>query len=257
MRLSKNESGFAHLVLIGLGVFFVGGAGTTVAANGSKPGDILYSIDRGTEKVRLAFALTDGLKESMHRDIAKERLLELRALFDEEGIDAKGISDALGNLEDHVSNVAKLVTDSTKEHAKEIDDELESHKSQIDKLFETKQAGLENKREQLKKEYEVALKNGDSAKAALLKAQIDGFESLLKDLEQERETSKQELETHEDAIEEHEDEAVQKQEEAEREAAKQQAEISNKILEEQSEAAKKAAEAQREAEKKAAEQENR
>ncbi len=255
-KIVNNQQGFAHLLIIGLVGLFIGGAGTTVAANSSKPGDVLYSVDRASERVSLALALTDGIKESNHRSRAKERLTELQQLFAESEVDAEGVSDALNNFEDHKSKLASLVDDSSSDTAKEIDDEFEDHESKIDKLFEKSQSNLEDRREKLKKDYETAKAKGDTSEAARLLAEINGIEGLLKTLESERETSKQELEAKETEIESHQSEEVKKQEEQERETEKKAAEVDKKAAEEKAEAEKKAAEEQAEAEKKAAEDQN-
>lgn len=252
--MTNNESGIAHILLIGGMVLFTGGAGVVVASDSSKPGDVLYSIDRTAENVRLPFAITDGLKESMHRSLAEERLRELEALFAEEDIDAAGIANALNNFTEHKAVIAELIGDDDPNHAKEVDDEFEAHESKIDDLFESRQEAIEMNRERLKQEYEAALKNGDTAKAEELKQQINSFEATLRNLEDERESNKQKLEDHEEDIEDHQEEAVRHQEEAEREAAKKQEERARESEEKRREAAEKAAEERREAEERAAEE---
>lgn len=236
--MKVNEQGVAHLILIGvIASLFVSGSGVVVASNGSKPGDALYSIDRATENVQLALSVTEGMKTTTHIAIAEERLLEVKALLAEKEVDAAGIDVALSNFEEHKARVGELLGDDGGVDAQEqeLENKLDDKKSEIDKLFEGQQKSLESQREALKKQYEQALKDGDTAKAAALKAQIDGFENLLKEAEEAREAQKQE---------------VEEQSEAEKQAA----ETEKKAAEEQSEAAKKAEEAQREAEKQAAEQ---
>lgn len=225
MNLRKNEAGVAHLAVIGIiaGVFVIG-AGTAVASNSSKPGDALYSIDRGMEGLRLAVAFSGGMKEAAHLSMAEERVTEVKALLAEKDVDAAGIATALENFEAHKAKVASLLKDSDSDHAKDIDDEFEAHEDELDKLFESRQASLESEREQLKKQYEAAVKAGNTTLAANLKAQIDSFETTLKDLEDEREAEKQKLEEHEKDIEEHQDEATKQREEQEREDEKQRAE---------------------------------
>lgn len=236
--MKVDERGIAHLVLIGIiAALFVSGSGVAVASNGSKPGDTLYSIDRASENVQLALAVTDSLKTTTHIAIAEERLLEIKALLAEKDVNAAGIDVALSNFEEHKSRVSELLGDDggVDEQEQELENKLGDKKAEIDKLFESQQKLLESQREALKKQYEQALKDGDVAKAATLKAQIDGFENILKEAEEARETQKQE---------------VEEQSEAEKQAA----ETEQKAAEEQSEATKKALEAQREAEKQAAEQ---
>lgn len=252
MKTYNNQSGFAHLVLIAVAVLAAGGVGTTVAANYSRPGDLLYGLDRATEQVQLALAFTDGMKESTNLSLAKERLDEVKSLLSENDIDLDEVNEALKGFEENKSRIAALLANADAKHAKEVDDEFELRENEITKEFEAKQKAIETNREKLKKEYEAAMASGDTARAAQLKAQINNIESLLKDLENQRESAKKALEQQEKAIEQHQDSATKEQEAAEHEA-EEQAEAEKKAQEEADEAAKKAAEAAAEAAKKASE----
>lgn len=224
--MTHNDKGFAHILIIGIITgLFVTSTGVIVLSNSSKPGDILYSIDRGAERIRLALALTSGSKKELHAKLAVERLEELKALYAEDKVDISGINDALLNYEDHKAKLADLSDDdgTVDNNETELDRKVVDKKSTIDKVAEVEQKSLENQREALKKQYEQALKDGDTALATKLKAEIDGFEALLKQNEQQREDAKQ---------------ATEEQDKADQEAA---------------EAAKKAEEERNEAEKEAAE----
>jgi hypothetical protein len=235
--MKLNEQGIAHLlILAATSGLFVTGAGVTVASNSSKPGDALYSIDRGAEKLQLALALTGGLKQQAHKSIAEERLTEIQALLQDKDVDAAGIANALANFEDHKSKAGDSKDDDAlDEKEKSIKHDIEDKKSQIDKQFESQQKKLESQREQLKKQYEQALKDGNTTLAASLKVQIDGIEGQLKADEQSRESQKQETEE-------------------QSESEKKQAEAEKKEAEQKSEDEKKAEEAKEEAEKQAQEQ---
>ena len=106
--------------------------GAVVAANPSKPGDALYSIDRGAETVQLAFALTDGSKKNVHATLATERLSELQALYAEDELDTDGIANARQNYEEHHAELADLIDDDgvldEEEETEEIFQQLEQQK---------------------------------------------------------------------------------------------------------------------------------
>ena len=239
-----------------VGIVAVLGAGTVVAADPSKPGDLLYSIDRAAEQVQLAFSFSDDAKTDLHLSMAKERLTELQALFDEKDLNAPGIAVALANFEKEKHEASDLAKDS--DRSQEVEDELEGYQSTIDDLFEQQQKAIETWREALKKQAEEAEKAGNTALAAQLRAQAATLDDQLRTLESQREASKQQQEKLNEALEsddesESEDEqealteAVQKEVEAQREAAKQ-------VEEQQREADRRAAEEQAEAEKKAQEE---
>lgn len=217
-------------------VVLIGGTGTAVAASGSKPGDALYGVKRATEAVRLAFSFTDGLKESTHQELAKERFREIQTLFKEPQINSSGVASALTDFERQRQEAASLASKTGDSHANQVKDELSSYESQINKLFESRQLTLESQQTNLKQQYNQAIKIGNTALATQLNTQIETFESRLKDLQVKRETSKQEQETLTQTIETHDssptvttDEAVkERQDEAAKRAQEQQQESSQK-----------------------------
>jgi hypothetical protein len=72
---------FALVLILGVG-------GTTAAAQQSRPGDVLFPIERALEEVRLALAVNDTARASLQLKFAEERLLELRSLVEETQSDA-------------------------------------------------------------------------------------------------------------------------------------------------------------------------
>jgi hypothetical protein len=110
----KNNEGFAHLALAAvLAVVLVGGATTTVAANNSKPGDALYSIDRSTENIRGFFAFSDKAKANFKLEQASERLEELEGLQNK-GASAELINEASDNYGQSISEAAQAVAAAAK-----------------------------------------------------------------------------------------------------------------------------------------------
>lgn len=239
-KATKTNGLKTRTIAIGIAVAALTlGSSTAFAADGSKPGDALYGVDRATESVQLAFSLTSSIKQHVHKSIAEERLLEIEQMLNEKDVNAPGIANALDNFEENKTRLNELVDDDGEvdEAEQKLKDELEDKKSEIDKFFEDQQKDLEDQRESLKKQYEAALKANNSTLAESLKQRIEGFENTLKEAEESREASKQ-------------------AEEEKREAAKQESENENESEnesedsdDEQSEAEKKAEEAQREAEK--------
>ncbi len=76
--LSRMSIAAFALVLI-LGV----GGTTAAAAQQSRPGDVLFPIERALEEVRLALAVNDTTRASLQLKFAEERLAELRSLVGE------------------------------------------------------------------------------------------------------------------------------------------------------------------------------
>lgn len=217
------------------------GSGTAFAANGSKPGDLLYGVDRATESVQLALSLTSSIRQHVYKSIAEERLLEIEQLLGEKDFDAPGIANALESFESNKLRLNELFDDDGQidDSEKKLRDELDGKKSSIDKFFEEQQKSLEDQREALKKQYEAALESNDTALADSLKSKIDGFENTLKEAEESREATKQ---------------AEEKQIEATKQESENELEDTDKIETQNdsdnklSEAEKKAQEQQRESE---------
>lgn len=111
----KDQNGIAHIAAaVVIGFVLVGGGVTTVAADSSKPGDALYSVDRGVEKVRLAATLGESDKAQKRHDMAKERLQELEQL-QAEGADPERIQEAADEYGASISEAAQSLADAAKD----------------------------------------------------------------------------------------------------------------------------------------------
>lgn len=243
--------------------------GVAAAANSSKPGDSLYSVDTLTEKIQLALTPGSSAKRTLHQHIAEERLQEIQQLFKEKNIDAPGVAVALTNFEKNKQaaiNLAKGHDDET-----EVENKLNDAQSSIDSLFEQQQVALEKARESLKQQAEAAEQTGDTTTAAQLRSQADALDAQLKTLEAKREARKQQQEKLTKALSKESEttdnsnnateaanEAAKQQQEALQETVKQeieaQKEAQKQLEEQQNETAKQQQEKQAEAQKKAQEQ---
>lgn len=193
-----NNRGFAPLILLGIiAAGLVATTGTAVASNNSKPGDLMYGIDKALEKVQLAMSFTSGMKQNARLSIANERLKELQQLLAEKNVDKDEVNKLKNEIDDGINKLKDLYEDDSNKELKELEDKakrVEFESTQADKKAETNQKLIENQREDLKKQYEAALKSGDTAKAQSLMQQISTTESQLKANEQQREAEKQTLE---------------------------------------------------------------
>lgn len=94
---------FAPVALSLVLVLGVGGMGTVAAAEQSKPGDLLYPLERAVESFQL-FLASDARSSELQAEFARKRLLELRAIIDEELV-------ALGNASSSSSGRTASTTD--------------------------------------------------------------------------------------------------------------------------------------------------
>lgn len=211
--MNSYSKGFIPLIMVGVATAtLASGVGLVYASNGSKPGDVLYSIDRGAENIQLALAFTNNGQKDLRATLASERLTEIKALYDAKDTDEAHIIDAQTNYNEHHAELVKLsdedgVLDS---HEENIENSLEQEKSNIDKLAEGNQSKLEAQKEDLSKQYEKALKDGDTSKASTLKDQINSSEQQLKVIEAHRETEKKGVEVRSQEQEQEQDTQDQK-----------------------------------------------
>ncbi len=63
-------------------IILILGVGTSAAAEQSRPGDILFPVERALEEVRLAIATNDMEKTTLQIKYAEERLSEMRSLLE-------------------------------------------------------------------------------------------------------------------------------------------------------------------------------
>jgi len=211
--MNNYSKGFIPLIIVGAAtVTLASGVGLVYASNGSKPGDVLYSIDRGAENIQLALAFTNNGQKDLRAALASERLTEIKALYDAKDTDEAHIIDAQTNYNEHHTELVRLsdedgILDS---HEEGLENSLELEKSNIDKLAEGNQSKLEAQREDLSKQYEQALKDGDTAKASTLTEQINSSEQQLKVIEAQRETEKNRVEVRSQEQEQEQDSQDQK-----------------------------------------------
>jgi hypothetical protein len=84
----KTVLAMVLLLLIG-----IGGGGTAVASEASRPGDLLFGVERGLEDVRLRLARSQAVREQLSEQFTQERLEELRAIVNEEIVVSSVSSD--------------------------------------------------------------------------------------------------------------------------------------------------------------------
>ena len=64
-------------------VIFTSATATAFASNDSRPGDVLFGVDRALEEIQLALTVNDGREAELKLQFAEERLQEVRELISE------------------------------------------------------------------------------------------------------------------------------------------------------------------------------
>lgn len=167
----ENRQGFVHLLLISaLAVVVLGGAVTVVASDNAKPGDVLYSVDRGAERAREMLTFSDEAKIDLKLEHADERLGELEELQEEEAstelmeeaseaygesirVAAEAVATAAQDGEGFEEARANLVAEATSIHldvlANVLENAPEEAKDSIEKAMENSENGAERSLEAL------------------------------------------------------------------------------------------------------------
>lgn len=98
-------------VLISLLVLIFVAGGTSVAAQNSRPGDLLYPVKVSvTEKVKEALSFSDELKANVILSHAEERLKEAEDLVVKSDLSADVRAQIEANFTEHVARVRALIT---------------------------------------------------------------------------------------------------------------------------------------------------
>ncbi len=78
-------------------ILIVGGGGTALASDASRPGDFLFPLERSLENIQLRLALSESGKKNLSHKFTEERLQELREIIDEElVVSSSNMSDDSG-----------------------------------------------------------------------------------------------------------------------------------------------------------------
>lgn len=213
--------------------------GTAYAANGAKPGDTLYSMDRALEGVQSMLALSPQSQADLSLSLATERVEEAQAVMQEEDFDSADLNTALDGLAAQKKNLADLVAAEAalKQQAKAYEDKFEAREKALDTSFKDAGERLRVQKKQLKAQLEEAETANNADKAAGLIVAIAAIENQLRGLEAEEEAAEKSLEAEEKRLEakfEAREKALEAEEEAREDGVKQ--------LEDQAEAAREKAE---------------
>lgn len=92
-------------------VLVVSGVGTAIAANGAKPGDALFGVDRTVEKVRLTLALSDDSRVRVKTDIAEERDQERAELEERNGSEDERVREADEHAQIALTNALETISE--------------------------------------------------------------------------------------------------------------------------------------------------
>lgn len=216
MRIFTCRNGFAPVIaVVIIAVLGIVSISTVAASNSSKPGDILYPIDTGVENLRLNLPTSPETEVNLRTKYATERVAEIQALLQEQGIDAPGLDVALANLTDHKTQIESLAAQNKelKNQVKELKAQLQDQSKEVKATYKTAKKDLKDQREDLKKQLAQAIAAGDTTKAGSLKAQIANLELQLDTLGNQEETLEIEDED-EDEVEEAEPEEAPEPDEA-------------------------------------------
>ncbi len=118
-----------HIILI-IALLF-GGVGVSVVADGSLPGDVLYSVKTGVnENVKLALTLGNESKGILRGELASERLREAEQLISESKLTAELAAEIKANFEKQALKITeisqKLVSKNKNKSVTEINSNFEA-----------------------------------------------------------------------------------------------------------------------------------
>ncbi|OGZ67181.1 MAG: hypothetical protein A3D35_03605 [Candidatus Staskawiczbacteria bacterium RIFCSPHIGHO2_02_FULL_34_9] len=146
---------------------------------GITPDSSWYFLDRMGEIIQEFFTFNPNAKAHLKISFAAERISEIKVILENKGVNAKGLDVAQSLLQQHLSDAAGIIADEkskgndVSELSKELDDEFSQSKDALDETFKNEKLSLENKKEELQKQIEVAKKAGDTAKVESLTQELN------------------------------------------------------------------------------------
>jgi uncharacterized membrane protein YgcG len=84
--------------------------GLVLASRSALPGDALYPIKRGTERVEVTFTFGDQAKGHRYLGMARTRVEEVRGLLERSRVDARTVSSTLDAMDGETATGTRLLT---------------------------------------------------------------------------------------------------------------------------------------------------
>ena len=132
------------------------------ASRGSLPGDFLYSVKLNSEKVKVSFAVAEEKKAELHVQFAEERVKEIEtvAAQDKSSTQKKEqIKVSASGLKSEMEKTMETL-DKVKQESKKTKEIIETVKK-VDQKTEELSARINDKKEQLKDDKEIAASLND------------------------------------------------------------------------------------------------
>lgn len=202
--LRKKNMFIPILIIMGL---LGSGAGVTYASQSSLPGETLYPVKLFTEDARVILKVNPEAKANLEMSFALKRIDEIKEVFEEKGIDAKGLDIARQKLEENLANAAQIIEsekakgkDITK-FAEELNDSFKAKKELLKQAFEEQKDNLKLKEQDLKVKIREAKEVGDVEKIEKLTKELLAVKSEKELLEDKKDQQEEALEDEEERLE--------------------------------------------------------
>lgn len=193
---SQTVKGFTGIeVLVVLAVVGALGGGTLLAADQSKPGDLLFPIDTALEEVRVALTTSAESKATLRVQYATERVEEISDLLKEKGVEAPGIQVALENLSQQKVRATEVLLQAKAQgreiaqKAKATEDAFEEQEKALEEHFKAVKAPLKLQKRKLQDQLKQALEVGNTSLVTQLREEIVTIETKLDSLELQEEAA--------------------------------------------------------------------
>lgn len=195
---------------------------------GLTPESPFFFLDRLGEKIQEFLTFNPEGKMHLQITFATERVAEIKVMFENKGIEAKGIQVAQDLLHTNLVSAAAILTDQKAEGknvsalAKELDEEFAGPKTALEQTFKAERQTLGAQEDELKAKIKEARKASDTVQVDALLKELTAVKAQKELLEQKEEAQTQDLGKQEEAFEEQmeaKDEAAKKIREVEKEKA--------------------------------------
>lgn len=173
-KLMKKQTRLASLAALAGMLPMLVSAQTTLPTPGITPDSPFYFLDKLSESIQRFFTFGTTAKAKLELAFATERIAEIKALLDKQGVNAPALSSTETSLHDNFTSAANLVEQAknsgtdVSQIAKTLGEEAAQNQDLLKQTFRDQKEVLKAKEKQFKDDLKAAQKAGEADKAAEL-----------------------------------------------------------------------------------------
>ena len=174
---------------------------------GLKPGDFFYFLDIWVEAIREFFTFDPEAKAILQAERALERIAEIKALLEAEGVETPGLEVAEKKIQQNMAKAARILEEQkgkgviVAQLAKKLDNKFDTCQALLKEVFKMAKENLKAQEKALKVQIREARLAGDFEKIEQLRAALINIETRKEMVDARKDLLEEILEAEEERIE--------------------------------------------------------